>query len=63
MDATVLSGVSEADIIFRVNVRSLVTGDVRFQARIRADGLQTPVLREESTRVFGDDSTTSPGNR
>jgi uncharacterized repeat protein (TIGR01451 family) len=54
-----------ADIIFRVNVRSLVAGDIRFQARVRADGLETPVLREESTRVFGDerDGGVQPGNR
>jgi uncharacterized repeat protein (TIGR01451 family) len=44
-----------ADVIYRVNVRSLAAGDVRFQARVRADSLETPVLREESTRVFGDE--------
>lgn len=44
-----------ADIIYRVNVRSQAAGDVRFHARVRADGLATPVVREESTRVFGDE--------
>lgn len=43
-----------ADVIYRVNVRCLAPGDLRFQARVRADGLETPVLREESTRVYGD---------
>ncbi|HWY85615.1 MAG TPA: hypothetical protein VNX28_02770 [Gemmataceae bacterium] len=54
-----------ADIIFRVNVRSLAAGDIRFQARVRADGLETPVLREESTRVFGDEreGAIPPSNR
>jgi hypothetical protein len=40
-------------------VASKHTGDVRFQAQVSADGLQTPVLREESTRVFGDEGETS----
>ena len=54
-----------ADVIYRINVRSLVAGDVRFQARVRADSLETPVLREESTRVFGDDreSVSPPSDR
>ncbi len=43
-----------ADVIFRVTARCLAPGDLRFQARVRADGLESPVLREESTRVFGD---------
>jgi hypothetical protein len=32
---------------------------------VRADGLETPVLQEESTRVFGDDRQTPivPGKR
>ena len=44
-----------ADAIYRVNVRGLAPGDVRFRARIKADGLTDPVLREESTKVYGDD--------
>jgi uncharacterized repeat protein (TIGR01451 family) len=44
-----------ADVIYRVNVRCLAPGDLRFQARVRADGLEQPVLREESTRVYGDE--------
>jgi uncharacterized repeat protein (TIGR01451 family) len=43
-----------ADAIYRVHVRGLAPGDVRFRAVIRADGLSQPVLREESTRVYGD---------
>ena len=31
------------------------TKPVRFRARIKADGLTDPVLREESTKVYGDD--------
>ena len=44
-----------ADIIYRVNVRGVAPGDLRFRARIKADGLTNPVLREESTKVYGDD--------
>lgn len=54
-----------ADVIFRVNVRCTAPGDQRFRVRVRADGLETPVLQEESTRVFGDDRQTPavPGKR
>ena len=44
-----------ADVIFRVNVRGVAPGDLRFRARITADGLTEPVLKEESTKVYGDD--------
>jgi uncharacterized repeat protein (TIGR01451 family) len=44
-----------ADVIYRVVVKGIAPGDMRFRARIRADGLTEPVLREESTRVYGDD--------
>ena len=43
------------DAIYRVTVRCMAPGDMRFQARMRADGLTQPVLREESTRVYGDE--------
>jgi uncharacterized repeat protein (TIGR01451 family) len=45
-----------ADAIYRVTVRCTAPGDMRFQARVRADGLALPVLREESTRVYGDEA-------
>jgi uncharacterized repeat protein (TIGR01451 family) len=44
-----------ADAIYRVNVKGLGAGDLRFRARIKADGLTDPVLKEESTKVYGDD--------
>ena len=44
-----------ADAIYRVNVRGIAPGDLRFCARIKADGLTVPVLKEESTKVYGDD--------
>lgn len=53
-----------ADVIYRVNVLCRTPGDLRFQAQVTADGLESPVTREESTRVFGDDGevTTVPSN-
>jgi uncharacterized repeat protein (TIGR01451 family) len=47
------------DAIYRVTVRCQAAGDLRFQARMKADGLTLPVLREESTRVYGDEPEAS----
>ncbi|HZZ79260.1 MAG TPA: hypothetical protein VFE62_12130 [Gemmataceae bacterium] len=44
-----------AEVIFRVQVKGIAPGDIRFQTRIRADGLKDPVLREESTRIYSDE--------
>jgi hypothetical protein len=46
----------KADVIYRVQVRGLAPGDIRFRTRIKSDGLREPVLREESTRIYSDDS-------
>lgn len=43
-----------ADVVFRVMVRGAAPGDLRFRARITADGLSDPVLKEESTKVYGE---------
>lgn len=45
----------KADVIYRIQVRGLAPGDIRFRTRIRADGLREPVMREESTRIYSDD--------
>jgi uncharacterized repeat protein (TIGR01451 family) len=42
------------DVIYRVQVRGVAPGDVRFRTRIKADGLRDPVLREESIRIYSD---------
>ncbi len=44
----------KADVIYRVTVRGLQAGDVRFRTRVRADGMPEPVLREENTRFYND---------
>jgi hypothetical protein len=51
------------DAIYRVSVRCLAAGDLRFQARMKADGLTLPVLREESTRVYGDEAEVSGSHK
>ena len=44
-----------ADVVYRIQVRGKIAGDVRFRVRVRADGLTEPILREESTRFYNDD--------
>jgi uncharacterized repeat protein (TIGR01451 family) len=46
----------KADVILRIQVKGTAPGDVRFRTRIRADGLKEPVLREESTRIYSDET-------
>jgi hypothetical protein len=42
-----------ADVLYRVDVRSIAPGDLRFQARVTADGLTNPILKEWHTKVYG----------
>jgi hypothetical protein len=44
-----------AEVIFRVQVKGIAPGDIRFRTRFRADGLKDPILREESTRIYSDE--------
>lgn len=41
-----------ADVIFRVNVRGTAPGDHRFRAMLKAEGLNSPIVREETTKVY-----------
>ncbi len=50
----------KADVIYRVQVRGIAPGDIRFRTRIKADGLREPVIREESTRIYSDEAPTRP---
>jgi uncharacterized repeat protein (TIGR01451 family) len=43
-----------ADAIFRVNVKALQPGDVRFKAQITSTNLVEPVLEMEATRIYSD---------
>jgi len=49
-----------ADAIYRVNCRATAPGDIRFKARIKADSLEEPVNKEESTRVYADQNNKPP---
>jgi uncharacterized repeat protein (TIGR01451 family) len=44
-----------ADAIFRVNVKALQAGDVRFKAQITSTNLVEPVLEMEATRIYSDE--------
>jgi uncharacterized repeat protein (TIGR01451 family) len=43
-----------AEAIYRVKVRGNDAGDLRFRAKMTSDVLQSPVVKEESTRVYKD---------
>jgi hypothetical protein len=45
---------SHADVLYRVKVRGIKPGDVRFKVQMSCDQLQRPVYEEESTHVYGD---------
>jgi hypothetical protein len=44
----------KADVIYRVQVRGMGPGDVRFRTQVNADGLKDAMQREESIRVYSD---------
>jgi len=44
----------KADATFTVRVQGVKPGDQRVQIQIQSDDLQTPVTKEESTRVYAD---------
>ncbi|OWK36572.1 outer membrane protein [Fimbriiglobus ruber] len=44
----------KTETVFRVTVKAVGTGDVRFKAQVNSKHLTTSVVKEESTRVFGD---------
>ncbi len=44
----------KTEAVFRVTVKAVAAGDVRFKAVVTSKHLATPVVKEESTRVYGD---------
>jgi uncharacterized repeat protein (TIGR01451 family) len=44
----------KADLLYKVTVRGTGAGDVPFRARVTADGMASPVQREERTMVYDD---------
>jgi len=45
----------KADTTFRIRAQGARPGDQRIRVQLSADELQTPVVKEESTRVYGDE--------
>ena len=44
----------KADTTFRIRVQGLQAGDQRLRVQVQSDEMQTPVTKEESTRVYAD---------
>ncbi|MEZ6140179.1 MAG: DUF11 domain-containing protein [Zavarzinella sp.] len=44
----------KADVTYKVVVTAVTKGDARFKATMTAGGLTQPVIKEESTKVYGD---------
>ena len=45
----------KADTTYRVRVKALKPGDLRIRFQLLTDDMQTPVTKEESTRVYADE--------
>lgn len=45
----------KADAVYRVRVQALRPGDLRTRIQLTTDDMQTPVVKEESTRVYADE--------
>ena len=45
----------KADTTYRVRVQGLQPGDLRIRVQLQADEMDTPVVKEESTRVYSDE--------
>jgi len=43
-----------ADALFKIRVKGLQAGDQRIRVQVKSDDVQTPVTKEESTRVYAD---------
>jgi uncharacterized repeat protein (TIGR01451 family) len=45
----------KAEVMYRVRVKGMKAGDLRASFHLISDDMQTPVTKEESTRVYADD--------
>ena len=45
----------KADTTYRIRVQALQPGDVRLRVELTTDEIRTPVLKEESTRIYADE--------
>ncbi|HYW81176.1 MAG TPA: DUF11 domain-containing protein, partial [Thermoguttaceae bacterium] len=46
---------AKADTTFRIRAQSLQPGDLRVQVQLQTDGMDSPVIKQESTRVYADE--------
>ncbi|NLF08968.1 MAG: hypothetical protein GX594_13455, partial [Pirellulaceae bacterium] len=44
----------KAETVYRIKAKALRPGDLRVRFQLKTDDMQTPVTKEESTRVFAD---------
>jgi uncharacterized repeat protein (TIGR01451 family) len=51
-----------ADAIFRINVKALEAGTVRFKIQMTSTNLVEPVIKMEATRIYSDAPETRTGN-
>ncbi len=47
----------KAETTYRVRARGVAEGDLRIKVQLRSDDMQRPVVKEESTQVYSDDSS------
>jgi hypothetical protein len=52
--------VPRADALFRVTVKGLEAGTVRFQIQVTSTSLVEPVIKMEATRIYSDSPQTRP---
>lgn len=45
----------KAETVYRVRAKALRPGDLRVRVQLKTDDMQTPVTKEESTRVYADE--------
>ncbi len=45
----------KADTTYRIRVKAMKAGDLRTRFQLMTDDMRTPVLKEESTRVYSDE--------
>ena len=45
----------KADATYRVRVKAVQPGDLRARFQLQTDNMQSPVIKEESTRVYADE--------
>jgi hypothetical protein len=53
----------KADAIFRINVKAVDAGTVRFKIQMTSTNLTEPVIKMEATRIYSDAPETKPSTK